>query len=221
MKSNLVAVILANVDGREIGISSISDLFTNEVISNSLAYCNGAESVVLGLSNSLNNDVTAHQALNGIDLKFLPRTKGALASLSLMLDLIPEDKPVAVVPTNSFIKESMQDFYEDMQLKNADVGVVLISSHSPDLSYVRTVNARIVEIHEKEVVSDLAISGHYYFKNKKIIRDCLNWAMLNNINKDGLLYIAPSLNYCVTRGMEIASFIADNQHYIHRTQSRR
>lgn len=215
MTLNLVAIILSNVDGSELGINRVSDLFTNESVKRSIDYASEADKVVLGVSKSFNNNVIEHQVIDGIDLKFLPRTKGALASLAMMLDIIPEDKPVIVIPTNSFINESIDYYYKEMQLKGANVGVVLVNSKSPDLSYVRTIDGKIVEIHEKEVVSNLAISGHYYFKNKQVILDCLKWAMLNNINKNGLLYIAPSLNYCVTQGMEIASFVADAHHYIH------
>jgi hypothetical protein len=45
--------------------------------------------------------------------------------------------------------------------------------------------------------------------------------MINNINKDGLLYIAPSLNYSITKGMKISSFGADHEKYTHIRQAKR
>jgi hypothetical protein len=44
--------------------------------------------------------------------------------------------------------------------------------------------------------------------------------MLNNINKDGLLYIAPSLNFGITKGMKVASYRADHEKYTHTRQTR-
>ena len=221
MTSDFFVLIPANVIGSSIDMNNISEVYENGELPRILTYCEDAKGIVLGLNKSLNGGMPGHEEFNGISVKFLPRTKGALATIGLLLDLIPEDKPIFVVPTNSFISESLQLFYHAMELANADAGVALVKSIEPELSYVRMINDKIVEIHEKEVVSDLAISGHFYFKNKSIIQDCLNWAMLNNINKDGLFYIAPSLNFCITKGMRVASFHVDSSNYIHRTQSRR
>jgi hypothetical protein len=221
MTSDFFVLIPANVVNSNTDLNKVSEIYNNEDFIRILAYCQDAKGVVLGLNKSLNGGAAGLEEFKGINVKFLPPTKGALATIGLLLDLIPEETPIIIVPTNSFIKESLRQFHVAMDFTDADVGVALVNSIEPELSYVRMINDKIVEIHEKEVVSDLAISGHFYFKNKSIIRDCLNWAMLNNINKDGLFYIAPSLNFCITKGMKVTSFHADSANYIHRKQSRR
>lgn len=221
MTSDFFILIPANVVDGNVNINNLFELYNDRDFTQVLAYCQDAKGTVLGLNKSLNGGAPGQREFNGINVKFLPQTKGALATIGLLLDLIPEETPFFVVPTNSFIKETLQEFRDAMEIRNADVGLALVKSIEPELSYVRMVNERIVEIHEKEVVSDLAISGHFYFKNKSIIRDCLNWAILNNINTNGLFYIAPSLNFCITKGMKVTSFHADSAYYIHRASSRR
>ena len=221
MTSDFFILIPANDVHGNVSINNLFELYNDRDFTQILSYCQDAKGTVLGLNKSFNDDAPGQREFNGISVKFLPHTKGALATVGLLLDLIPEDTPIFVVPTNSFIKESLQEFRDAMEITNADVGLALVKSVEPELSYVRMINDKIVEIHEKEVVSDLAISGHFYFKNKSIIRDCLNWALLNNINKNGLFYIAPSLNFCVTKGMKVTSFHVDSANYIHRIPSRR
>jgi hypothetical protein len=220
MKSNFAALVLANVNPDELGLSNLEQILINPIIRKTIAYSNDAAMTVIGLNNSLNNGVCETIMFENLLVKFLPYTKGALASVGLMLDLIPDDFPIIVVPTNASIEEPLIDFYQEMSAKNAEIGLVTIKSNSQDLSYVRYVNEKIVEIHEKEVVSQFAITGHYYFKNKKIILECLNWAMLNKVNKNGLLYIAPSLNFSITKGMKLSSFMVSHEKYTHTIQSK-
>ncbi len=220
MISKCVVLILANIDPKELGLRDHIGIMTNVLISRAVEYSKSALKVVVGLNNSLNNFKTESVDVDDIKVKFLPKTKGALASLGLLLDQIPDDLPVIVVPTNAWIEEPLYMFLSEMISQDADAGVAVIKSNSPDLSYVRYVDSKIVEIHEKEVVGNFAITGHFFFRNKKVILDCLDWTLLNNINKNGLLYIAPSLNYSITKGMNVCSFTADFQNYVHINHSR-
>ena len=213
MKTNCTSVILANQHSSLIGIESVSDIATNLFLLKSIEYANDSAKVVLGLNQKFSRDAAISLELQGISTKYLPDTRGALATIGLLLDLIPEDKPIAIIPTNAWIIESLNTFISAMQAEDAEVGIAVIPSTSPELSYVRMVGEKIVEIHEKEVVGDFALSGHYYFSRKQLLIDCLDWALLNNINKDGLLYIAPSLNYCITQSIRISSFPSNPKFY--------
>lgn len=220
MISKCAVLILANINPQEIGLRDHTEIETNEFISRAINYSKGAISVVVGLNNSLNNSKTEAMGMGDLKVKFLPNTKGALASLGLLLDQIPDDLPIVIVPTNAWIKEPLQVFLDEMISQDADAGMAVIKSNSPDLSYVRYVDSKIVEIHEKEVVGDFAITGHFFFRDKGVVLDCLDWTLLNNINKDGLLYIAPSLNYSITKGMKVCSFTADFENYVHVNHSK-
>jgi hypothetical protein len=220
MKSNFAALILANVNPDELGISNLEQILINPITQRSIKYSNDAEITIIGLNNSLNNGVCETIMFENLIVKYLPYTKGALASVGLMLDLIADHCPIVIVPTNVSVEEPLIDFFQEMSVRDTDIGFSTVKSNSLDLSYVRYLNEKIVEIHEKEVVSQIAIAGHYYFKNKKIILECLNWAILNRVNKNGLLYIAPSLNFGITQGMKLSSFMVSHEKYVHTIQTK-
>lgn len=218
MTRNYAAVVLANTKFLENQSPREHQILEHFLIESALKSVHGASCKILGINKYYNRDEIAAFKVGGVSIKYVPITKGALATLGLMLDLIPSETPIVIVPINASISEPMHEFVNKMVAEDADAGVAVIRSNSPDLSYVRYVNSKIAEIHEKEVVGQFAISGHYYFKNKGIIIDCLNWAMLNNITKNNLLYIAPSLNYIITKGKKLASFEANPQKYVHLNQ---
>lgn len=219
MTVNFAAVILANTNNLGIQSAREYQILESKFIETALEYAHDASCKIVGINKSYNSQRIASFKVNDVNVKYLPSTKGALATLGLMLDLIPSETPVVIIPINASISEPIVEFVDKMKAEDADAGVAVIRSTSSDLSYVRYVDNKIAEIHEKEVVGEFAISGHYYFRNKEIIIDCLNWAMLNNIKKNGLLFIAPSLNYIITKGKNLASYEANPQKYIHSTQS--
>lgn len=219
MSHVFAAVILANTKNLENYSPQLDEPLQNPLIKSSLEYANSAAYKIVGVNNYYNAEENATFEVNGVNVKYVPATKGALATLGLVIDLIPSETPVVVVPINASISEPVVEFVNKMITDDADAGVAVVRSTSPDLSYVRYVNNKIAEIHEKEVVGQFAISGHYYFRNKEIIIDCLNWAMLNNIKKNDVLYIAPSLNYIITKGKNLASYEVNPQNFIHSTQA--
>jgi hypothetical protein len=87
-----------------------------------------------------------------------------------------------------------------------NLGMAVINSTSKELSYVSEVGGVIVEIHEKEVVGSLACSGIYVFSSKEVLLKCIHWSLLNDVRKNGLLYIAPAINYCITKGLRVIPF---------------
>ena len=207
------SLVLANVSTSKLRVVEGSDLSENLLLSKALDYVRGSSKSIIALSNTLLELNLKLPSEPNVLIKYLPNTQGALATIGLLLDAIPENLPVVVVPINSQISESLENFILFMSAHSAAVGMAVIESSSGDLSYVREVNGKVIEIHEKEVVGKLGITGHYYFANKQLIADCLHWALLNDIRKNGLLYIAPSMNYCITKGLNVIPLKVSQQGY--------
>ena len=208
-----ISLVLANVSPSKLRVVEGSGLSENFLLSKALSYVRGSSNSIIALSNSLLDLNLKLPSEPNVLIRYLPNTQGALATIGLLLDAIPENFPVVVVPINSQISESIEDFILFMSAQSAAVGMAVIESSSDELSYVREVNGKVIEIHEKEVVGKLGITGHYYFANKQLIADCLHWALLNDIRKDGLLYIAPSMNYCITKGLNVIPLRVSQQGY--------
>jgi|GEM_PF-6144670 len=133
-------------------------------------------------------------------------TKGALLSLSFALDLIPDDIPVLVIPNNSYVDFSIIDFVKQMNDGDNALGLVAFKSKDSKYSYLRFKNKNVIEFREKELVGDLATAGIFYFKNRREIANCTEWCLLNNIQKNGNFYLAPSLNYFICNNSNIGIF---------------
>jgi hypothetical protein len=200
------AIVLANIPSSRLGISNHSSVFDNRFIRLALDYCSDSNNVVLALSKDLIQSEHEREKPKNCTVKFLPETQGALATVGLVLDLIPEVGNIVIVPTNASISETLYDFVDFMVKKHAAVGMAVINSTSKELSYVSEVGGVIVEIHEKEVVGSLACSGIYFFSSKEVLLKCIHWSLLNDVRKNGLLYIAPAINYCITKGLRVIPF---------------
>jgi hypothetical protein len=133
-------------------------------------------------------------------------TKGALLSLSFALDLIPDDIPVLVIPNNSYVDFSISNFIKQMNDADNALGLVAFKSKNSKYSYLRVKNKNVIEFREKELVGDLATAGIFYFKNRREIANCTEWCLLNNIQKNGNFYLAPSLNYFICNNSNIGIF---------------
>jgi len=150
------------------------------------------------------------------DLNIIPiatKTKGALTSLAFSLDHIENENPVIIFPTNSNVYFDIEKFLSKMQLEKNNAGIVCFESNDTNYSYIRVKEGEIIEFKEKEVIGNLATAGIFYFKNKHEIIKCLEWCLLNNINTDGIYYLAPSLNYFVCNNMNIGLEIIPSKNY--------
>lgn len=156
-------------------------------------------------SNEINKEMA--EVLEFVpDLKFIQsqnKTRGALASLGLSLDFIPEDAPIIIVPTNSKINFDYYDFLAVMVREGCDAGLISFKSTNPNYSYLRKVKNQIIEIAEKKVISDEATAGVFYFMNLAILLDSLTWVLTNKLEIGGNYFIAPALNYLITQSMKI------------------
>lgn len=200
------AIVLANLSPESLGLSKLDSIFTNKFIHHAIDFCGDCDNVVIALRHDLDFSRDEDQLPSNCSVKLLPETQGALATVGLILDLIPESGNIVIVPTNASISEDMSDFVDFMEKNEAAVGMAVIKSSSEELSYVREVGGNIVEIHEKEVVGNLACAGIYFFSSKKLLLECIHWTLLNDVRKNGLLYIAPAMNYCLTKGLRVIPF---------------
>jgi len=136
-------------------------------------------------------------------IELIKPTKGALISLSFALDKIPDNMPILVIPTNSWVNFDSEKFVTEMSNSGNEIGIVCFKSNNSKFSFLRKRGEQVLEFKEKEIISDLATTGIVYFANKIAISNCIEWCLLNNIHKNGIYYLVPSLNYFVCQGAKI------------------
>ena len=136
------------------------------------------------------------------------KTAGALTTAAFGLQDVSESSPFLIIPSNSKISTlSIKNFIENMNRSEALVGAVVFEGSDPIYSYARVDNTgQIVEIVEKEVSGSCALAGYYYFKDKELFAGCVEWALVNNVQREGKFFLSPALNYFLANSMEITLY---------------
>jgi len=173
-------------------------------------------SQVIVLSNLLDEEnfqgsLTKVQIVKTPDL-----TSGALATAGFGLSHISSNEPFLVIPSNAEIGGNyVQNFAHSMDTQQASVGAIVFDGTDPLYSYARMgKSGEIIEIVEKSVSGSCALAGVYYFSNKDHFANCLEWAMVNNIQNQGNFFISPALNYFLAKSIEISFYEIPKDEYL-------
>jgi NDP-sugar pyrophosphorylase family protein len=148
-----------------------------------------------------------------IYLKYRNKTKGALISLAMSLDHIPGATPIIVASVDGIVDCNLAAFVEEMEESKKDIGILCFKSTNPDYSYIRIFDEQIVEIEEKSRVGDLATSGVFYFKDKSLLIQCIEWSLLNKVETNKLYFLAPSINFAISEDLKVGYTEVDGDLY--------
>lgn len=92
-----------------------------------------------------------------------------------------------------------------------DGGIIIFKSNSKNHSYVSIDENNIVtNIIEKEVISDLAVSGVYYIKNASDFIEASKLVIQNNIRQKGEFYVSSALKLMIEKGLKLGIYYADS-----------
>ena len=99
---------------------------------------------------------------------------GALLTCMYGTKNINDDNPIIFNDCDhAFICNEFAEFCKKAEFENIDGGLLSFMSNEPKYSYLQIdETGNIVNTVEKKVVSDYAICGAYYFKNKEIFETC-------------------------------------------------
>ena len=109
----------------------------------------------------------------------------------------------------------MGDFIHDSVERKIDGSILTFPASHSKWSYAKTdSNGHLVELREKEVISEHATVGLYYYQRG---RDFVNSAIqmiANNDRVNNEFYTAPAYNYAVKKGLTIGIYgIEESQMY--------
>jgi hypothetical protein len=143
------------------------------------------------------------------------KTKGALMSLGLGIDKLSmsPELPILVIPVDAHVNLNLESFVKRMIGEDCNAGLIALESNNLDYSYLRFHQGKIIEIAEKKRISKYASSGFYFFKNKQIILDCIEWSLLNNLENSANFFVSPSLNLLVMNKDRIGFEMIDEKNY--------
>lgn len=104
-------------------------------------------------------------------------------------------------------------FSKFCEINEADGVLGTFHSSSPKNSYVKLSDTNeVIDVKEKEVISNIATNGFHWWKRGLYFVESVNQMKRNNDTVNGEYYVAPSYNYMIQRGMKVMPF-AFNMHY--------
>lgn len=143
-------------------------------------------------------------------------TEGAAQSALLAEHLIDSDEELIIANCDQIMDSEYWNAQLALaQLRKYDGGIVTITSSDVKHSYARIENNLVVEVVEKKLVSDMALTGiHYWKKGSDFVMSAKN--MIDNDIRatDSEFYIGPSYNQLIKTGKKI-NFCKINQKAIH------
>lgn len=135
-------------------------------------------------------------------------TEGAACTVLLASSLIDNLDPLLIANSDQTIewesRKVMRAFSED----GVHGGIVTVKSVNPAYSYARLDPQGFVEhTAEKRVISDLATTGHYYWKHGADFVTYARQMIQNNIRVNNEFYVCPVYNQAITAGKKIRTEI--------------
>jgi HAD superfamily hydrolase (TIGR01509 family) len=137
-------------------------------------------------------------------------TEGAACTTLLAKEYIDNDEPLLIANSDQFVEWDSNEFMYSMMGDQIDGGILTFKNSHPKWSYVRLDENRFVtEVKEKEVVSNEATVGIYYWSHGADYVKYAEQMIANNIRVNNEFYVAPVYNEAIADNKKIKIFHID------------
>lgn len=134
-------------------------------------------------------------------------TQGAACTVLLARDLIDGPAPLMIANSDQWVGCDIDDYLTSTD--HPDVGGVIMTmwADHPKWSYARLdAGGRVLEVVEKEVVSNDATTGIYNFRRGSEFVVAADRMIRRDLRVNGEFYVAPTYNELIDDGVEIRTF---------------
>lgn len=131
-------------------------------------------------------------------------TDGAACTVLLASDLIDNSNELVLANSDQLLDPLPARFLERMRALGADGGIITFPADDPKWSYVRTgVYGEVLEVREKEVISNQATAGVYYFRRGSDFVSYAKRMIAKEIRTNGEFYVCPVYNELIEAGLSV------------------
>ena len=141
-------------------------------------------------------------------------TEGPACSVLLFKDSINNDQELVVANCDQIMEWSSELFFHNVRLY--DGAVVTYYSDTDKNSYARLDRkGLVVEMREKEVISNISLNGiHYWKQGRHFVQSAEAMIAADDRAPNGEFYIAPTYNYMIQSGLRVGiHHIPNEQHH--------
>lgn len=124
-------------------------------------------------------------------------TSGAVCSSLLAIDAIEDNDPLLISNGDQFVNSPLVTRIQNLNLNCEDGVVVTFPSLHPRWCYANVSNGKVLELHEKKVVSKSAVAGLYYFAEGRSFKISAENAIMNGFSHDSDYYLSGVMNQLI------------------------
>lgn len=136
-------------------------------------------------------------------------TQGAACSALLAKEYIDTDAPLFFANSDQFTEWNSSAFFDKMNQNDADGGIVTFKSIDPKCSFARVdENGLVIDVAEKNPISDNATVGYYYWKKGSDFVKYAEQMISLNIRANNEFYVCPVYNEALKEGKRILTYEA-------------
>ncbi len=134
-------------------------------------------------------------------------TEGAACTTLVAKEFINNDEPLLIANSDQFVEWDSNEFMYSMMDSGIDGGILTFANSHPKWSYVKQdVNGFVTEVKEKQVISNEATVGIYYWRRGSDYVKYAEQMIAKKIRVNGEFYVAPVYNEAIADGKKIKIF---------------
>ena len=139
-------------------------------------------------------------------------TEGAACTVLLAKDYINSGESLIIANSDQIMEYSPQNFtlLTELSCSVHPDFIWTFNATNPKWSFARTDDmGRIVEVAEKNPISNIATCGVYYWDQGYAFVSCAEEMIRRDIRVNGEFYVCPVYNVCIERGRRVYPFYVD------------
>lgn len=159
-------------------------------------------------------DIIGKVVKNPKFIEITKTTEGPACSALLFKNEIDNDDELVIANCDQIMEWDTNLFFHNVRLY--DGAVVTYYSDTDKNSYARLdKTGHVVEIREKEVISNISLNGiHYWKQGRSFVRSAEAMIEADDRAPNGEFYIAPTYNYMIKENQKVGIFhIPNEQHH--------
>lgn len=137
-------------------------------------------------------------------------TEGAACTVLHAHRLINNGIPLLIANSDQIVDMNIEEYIKDSEKRGLDGSVLCFEASDDKWSYAKLDESKyIIEIREKEVISENATVGIYYFKEGRIFLENAIDMIVRNERVNNEFYVAPVYNYAIKQGKKFGIYTID------------
>ncbi|MCX8130431.1 MAG: glycosyltransferase family 2 protein [Clostridia bacterium] len=133
-------------------------------------------------------------------------TEGAACTVLLAKDFINDNNPLMIANSDQWVDTDINIYLSHIAGGDIDGLIMTMNSDDPKWSYARLHNGNVIEVVEKQVVSDEATVGIYNYQEGRCFVKAAEKMIEKGLRVNGEFYVAPAYNEMIDAGMKISYY---------------